>query len=354
MNTQNWRIQMQQAITSQEDLLKHANLNNYQKDWLQENFSKNPLPFFLTPYFASLIKPIDNCPIFMQVISSSLEQIDEDFLVPDPLGEEEREKTPHLVHRYPDRVLFLASDRCASYCRFCTRKRWVGQGPTPQKSQAEEAFNYIKNNQQIKEIIFSGGDPLILSNQRIKYLLDNAFSIDHIDVVRIHSRMLSFLPMRIDDELIDILKKYSPIYLVTHFNHPDEITAQTIEAINKLISAGVVLLNQSVMLKNINDDVAILTSLFRTLVKSRIKPYYLHQCDLIKGSAHFRVPIKQSLEIFSKLRGNISGLCMPSFIVETPGGFGKIALSANPIIKEDDNFIYLQGFKGDIAAYPKE
>lgn len=353
MNTNNWRWQMQNAIVTLDDLLKKANLNNYQKDWLKNNFSIQDLPFYITPYFVSLISPDNNCPIFRQVVSSNLENQQEEFLLKDPLGEEIRQKVPYLVHRYKDRVLFLATDRCASYCRFCTRKRWVGQGPTPHKEDALEAFSYIQQNTEIREIIFSGGDPLVLSNERLDYLLKNAFAIPHIDFVRIHSRILSFLPMRIDEELVSIFSKYRPLYLVTHFNHAKELTKQTLESIDKLLQAGVVLLNQSVLLKDINDSPDTLKELFVKLTKYRIKPYYLHQCDLINGSAHFRVPLKKSLEIYAKLRGNISGICIPQFMIETPHGGGKIAINPNFITKEDNDFIYLKGYDEKIQAYPK-
>lgn len=353
-NNSSWHWQMQNSISDLHSLEQHARLSEEQKNWLKDNFLAHKLPFSVTPYFASLIEPIENCPIFAQVISSSLELKEEKFLVKDPLGEEIRQASRHLVHRYPDRVLFLATDRCASYCRFCTRKRWVGQGPSPKKDDFESAFSYIEKNPQIKEIIFSGGDPLVLSNERIEYLLRKAFSIPHIEFVRFHSRILSFMPMRIDDELQAILKRYKPVYFVTHFNHPSEITAITQAAIDKLLDAGVILLNQSVMLKGVNDCEKILAKLFYKLIKNGIKPYYLHQCDLIEGTAHFRVPIKRSLEIFAKLRGNISGLCLPTFIVETPGGFGKNALMPNPIVSEDEDFIYLKGFDGQIAPYPKD
>lgn len=353
-NFADWRWQMQNSVTNLAALSRYAAISEQQQQWLKENFLINNLPFSLTPYFASLIEPKAECPIFAQVVSSANELKEEKFLVKDPLGEEIRQNTPHLVHRYPDRVLFLATDRCASYCRFCTRKRWVGQGPTPKTDDFQKSFEYIKNNSSIKEIIFSGGDPLILSNEKIKYLLKEAFSIAHVKFIRFHSRILSFLPMRIDEELSAIFSAHKPIYFVTHFNHPKEITKTTKEAIDCLRSAGVILLNQSVMLKGINDSEAILSTLFYELVSLGIKPYYLHQCDLIKGSAHFRVPIKRSLSIFEKLRGNISGLCMPTFMIETPGGSGKNALMPNPIVKEDEEYIYLKGFDGKIAAYPKE
>ncbi len=200
-----WRWQMANVVSSLDELLRFMP-SDLARDWLEKNFSKTPLPFAVTPYFASLMNGSPDCPIFSQVVSSQRELDEAEYELRDPLGEEPREKVPHLVHRYPDRVLFLATDRCASYCRFCTRKRWVGQGPSPQKDQQEEAFRYIEQNLEIKEIIFSGGDPLVLSNRRLDELFSRSFQIDHIEVVRVHSRMLSFAPMRIDEELANILK----------------------------------------------------------------------------------------------------------------------------------------------------
>jgi len=353
MNFNNWQWQIKNSLKSIEDLKASLSLSALQEQWLDEHFAKVPLPFMITPYVASLMDNSPQCPIFSQMISSQQELIVDDVALRDPLGEEEREKVPHLVHRYPDRVLFLATDRCASYCRFCTRKRMVGQGPTPRRDQQEEAFRYIEENSQIKEIIFSGGDPLMLSNNRLEELLSRAFSISHIEVARIHSRMLSFAPMRIDQELVDIFKRYSPLYLVTHFNHPKELTEQALKALAMLHESGIVILNQSVLLKNINDHAEILTTLNRTLVRNRVRPYYLHLCDVVTGAQHFRVPLTRALEILGEMRGHISGLCMPTMVIDIPGGHGKVPLVPNAIVDEDEDFIYLTGFKQGRAAYPK-
>ena len=350
----NWRHQIAHGVSDINALMALMPQDDSISPWLDRNFTTSQLPFSVTPYFVSLMSGKPDCPIFAQVISTKEELAMGEDDRRDPLGEEEREKVPHLVHRYPDRVLFLATDRCASYCRFCTRKRLVGQGPTPNLEQQIQAFDYIQNDQQIKEIIFSGGDPLLLSNRRIQDLLRRSFAIDHIDMVRFHSRMLSFAPMRIDDELCSIFGSFSPIFLVCHFNHPREITDFTRRAVTKLIESGVVVLNQSVLLKGVNDDEEVLKDLFRSLVKMRIRPYYLHQCDVVTGARHFRVPLKRSLEILQNLRGHISGLCMPTFVIDVPGGHGKVPLVNDPVVKEDDEYVYLKGFLGGVSAYPKE
>jgi len=347
-----WQWQIKNSIKSIDELLKHLPLSEAEQRLLKDSALPS-LPFSVTPYFVSLMEPRLSCPIFSQVVVSPLEHELDPVELRDPLGEEEREKVPNLIHRYPDRVLFLATDRCASYCRFCTRKRLVGQGPAPTRDEQEEAFNYIKKHESIKEIIFSGGDPLMLSNERLASLLERAFLIEHIVNVRIHTRMLSFAPMRIDSELLGIFKRHSPLYMVTHFNHARELTALTEEVLNALVDHGVVMLNQSVLLKGINDDAKILSDLFRRLVKNRCRPYYLHSCDIVTGAKHFRVQIKRAISLMEELRGHISGLLMPTLVVDIPGGHGKVPLWPNPIMREDEKYIYLKGFSNGVAAYPK-
>lgn len=348
-----WRWQVRSSIKTVEELRVKLSKSPSRDEWLAQNFGQAALPFSVTPYFASLMGDDENCPLFLQVVSSAHE-IKAESDRRDPLGEEEREKVPHLVHRYPDRVLFLATDRCASYCRYCTRKRWVGQGPSPMKEEQQEAFDYIRANQSIKEIIFSGGDPLLLSDQRLEQLLEQSFAIKHIDFVRFHTRMLSFAPMRVTDKLCQILSQFSPIFLVTHFNHPREISQRAREAISGLQKSGVVLLNQSVLLKGINDNQQVLLELFKSLTKNKIRPYYLHQCDVVTGASHFRVPIKEAMALFDSLRGHISGHCLPTFVLDIPGGHGKVPLSRPPIVKEDANSLYFQGFLGGVSPYPKD
>lgn len=348
-----WQWQIKNSIRSIDELLTKLPLSQEEQLWLKAS-ALPELPFSVTPYFVALMEAKLNCPIFSQVIATPREHEHDPLARRDPLGEEPREKVPHLIHRYPDRVLFFATDRCASYCRFCTRKRMVGQGPTPRKEEQEVAFRYIEANPSIKEIIFSGGDPLMLGNERLSELLERAFSIKHLVNVRIHTRMLSFAPMRIDDELANIVRRYQPLYLICHFNHPKELTPLARESIAKLVDNGVVVLNQSVLLNGINDDLETLTELLRLLVNNRCRPYYLHSCDMVTGANHFRVPIKKALSLMNSLRGHISGLAMPTLVVDIPGGHGKVPLLPSPIVSEDEHHIYLRGFSGGIAAYPKK
>jgi lysine 2,3-aminomutase len=348
-----WLWQLQNSIKTMVELKKYLP-NLPLPDDHGDNVKKISLPFLVTPYFASLMKPDGNCPLFDQLIPKALELDSYADNMTDPLGEEEREVVPFLIHRYPDRVLFLAHDRCASYCRFCMRKRLVGQGPSPQPRHGDEAFKYISEHQEIREIIFSGGDPLILSTPRLSDLLKRSFAIPHIHFVRIHTRMLAFAPMRVDDQLCEELAQCGPLYIVAHFNHPNEITTAAELAIKKLQRAGVVVLNQSVLLKGINDEEAVLEELWLKLAKNKVRPYYLHQCDVINGARHFRVPINRALQIMENLRGRISGIMMPTLMIDIPGGHGKVVMSPNVVAREDETHIYLRGFKGGVASYPKD
>ncbi len=348
-----WRWQLKNGVKQVHDLERWFSPSPEQKSRMESDQHLSSLPFSVTPYFASLMTSDRDCPLFSQVIPSILESESHLQDRRDPLGEEPREVVPHLIHRYPDRVLFFASDRCASYCRYCTRKRFVGQGPTPSKDDHAKAFAYIRENPNIKEIVFSGGDPLVLSDERLDELLQNAFSIPHIEIVRIHSRMLTFAPMRITDGLVQVFKKYRPLFFVTHFNHPSEITELTKVALDKLIESGVVMLNQSVLLKGINDNVKTLEALLRALLRERVRPYYLHQCDVVEGASHFRVPVEKARGLMKAMRGNLSGLLLPTLVIDTPGGNGKMPIYPDPIVGEDEHNIFIEGFNGVISAYPK-
>ncbi|NBV76507.1 MAG: KamA family radical SAM protein [Methylococcaceae bacterium] len=270
----------------------------------------------------------------------------------DPLGEEDHEVVPHLVHRYPDRVLLLITDRCASYCRFCTRKRWVGQGPTPKPEHLQQALDYVREHQTIREVIVSGGDALMLDDAKLDKLLGDIRQIKHVDIIRLGTRMLAFAPMRVTKNLVEVLKKHQPVYVMSHFNHSNELSPQASQAIKDLVDAGVPVLNQTVLLKGVNDNAESLSELFRALTRLRARPYDLHQCDVVKGASQFRVPLERALQIMKQLRGHISGLCVPHFIVDIPGGFGKVSITPESIVKRDDTHVYLQGFDGEVAPYP--
>lgn len=328
-------------------------LTRQEKEAIETLKKNGGLPFRVTPHYLSLINPNDpNDPLRLQLIPRQTEFKQVDLERRDPLGEENHEVVPYLVHRYPDRVLLLITDRCAAYCRFCTRKRWVGQGPTPKVEHLSQALNYIAEHPEIKEVIISGGDALLLSDRKLDRLLAQIREIRSVEIIRLATRMLTFEPTRITDNLINILKKHQPVYILSHFNHINEIAPITKTAILKLVDNGLPVLNQTVLLKNINDNKEILIALFRKLTYLRARPYYLHQCDLAPGTTQFRVPLYKALELVKSLRGHVSGLCLPTFVIDIPGGFGKVPLFPNPIVEQNSEFMILEGFAGERAQYP--
>ncbi len=348
-----WTWQLRHAIRSVLRLQEAISLTDLEAEGLRALSIKKGLPLQITPHFLSLMdlkNPQD--PLRLQVIPRIEEFESSEIERRDPLGEEDHEVVPHLVHRYPDRVLLLATDRCAAYCRFCTRKRWVGQGPTPKIEHLKKALAYIRARPEIKEVIISGGDPLLLNDDRLDALLSDIRAIPSIEIIRFDTRILTFAPMRITDALLAVLKRHQPVYIIAHFNHPQELNEATETAIAKLVDNGVMVLNQSVLLKNINDNAATLAQLFRRLTYLRARPYYLHQCDIAFGTKMFRVPLDKSLAIMKELRGHISGLNIPHFVIDIPGGFGKVSLVPESIVSRNENTISLRGFDGEVAEYP--
>jgi len=312
------------------------------------------LPLQITPHFLSLIDPRDpNDPLRRQMVPRVDEHAHDPFARRDPLGEEALSVVPNLVHRYPDRVLLLATDRCGAYCRFCTRKRLVGQGPTPSLDELTPALDYVRAHDEIREVIVSGGDALALTDARLDVLLGRIREIPHVEIIRLATRMIAFAPSRVTDALVDVMRRHQPVYVLAHFNHPREIPDVTARAITTLVDAGVPVLNQTVLLRGVNDDADTLAALFRHLTRLRARPYYLHQCDVAEGTAHFRVPLSRALEIVAALRGKVSGLSVPTFVVDVPGGKGKVPLHTSVIVDEDEESVTLRGSMGETARYPK-
>ncbi len=350
---ESWQQQLKNSPKTIADLERYLTLSPVEKSAIQKLAQLGGLPLRITPHYLSLIDPENpDDPLRKQVIPTTAEFNPVELERRDPLGEEDHEVVPHLIHRYPDRVLLLVTDRCASYCRFCFRKRWVGQGPTPKSAHLQQALDYIRAHPEIKEVILSGGDALLLDDARLEGILRQIKEIPTIDLTRVHTRMLSFAPQRITDNLVAVFKKFQPTYLVTHFNHPNELSLETEQAITLLVDSGIPVLNQTVLLKGINDQAEILAKLFRRLVLMRARPYYLHQCDIAPGTTQFRVPLKRAQEIVKSLRGHISGLCQPTFVIDIPGGFGKVPMYPSPSVSETDELITLEGFAGEQAAYP--
>ncbi|MES2309848.1 MAG: KamA family radical SAM protein [Verrucomicrobiota bacterium] len=315
--------------------------------------SESKLAMGITPHFFNLIDPHDpHCPIRQQVIPRSAEMTLSPGELADPCGEDASMPVPGLVHRYPDRVLFLVTDRCASYCRYCTRSRVVsGVGEQHLETDFTRAIRYLKEHTEIRDVLLSGGDPLLLSDQKLFTILKSIRDIPHIEFIRIGSRIPIFLPQRITPQLVDMLKQFHPLWMSVHTNHPKELTTEVQAALGRLADAGIPLGNQAVLLKGINDDPEILKTLFQKLLRCRVRPYYLYQCDLIQGSAHFRVPIQRGLEIMEQIRGHTTGYAVPQYVVDGPGGGGKIPLNPDYVVaKEPDRWI-LKNYKGELFEY---
>lgn len=307
----------------------------------------------ITPYFISLIRPDDpHDPIRRQVIPTDAELVPYTAMMEDSLAEDRHSPVPGLVHRYPDRVLMLVTTQCASYCRYCTRSRIVGD-PSAQFSRAEydAMFAYIEKTPQIRDVLLSGGDPLTLAPKLLEDLIARLRAIPHVEIIRIGSRVPVFMPMRVDAALCDMLARYHPLWFNIHVNHPNEITPELAAATDQLSRAGIPLGNQSVLLAGVNDCVHIQRQLVQDLLRIRVRPYYLYQCDLVEGAGHFRTPVSKGIEIMEGLRGHTSGFSVPQFVVDAPGGGGKIPLGPNYLLSESDHRVVLRNYEGYISAY---
>ena len=349
-----WKWQMRNRLSSYDDFSKFINLSEAETEGL--HIAESRLSVAITPYFFNLIDPNDiNCPIRKQIIPIGKEGVIAENERSDPVGEEFSMVIPGLVHRYPDRVLLLATDRCASYCRYCTRSRMVsnaqGYGFHP---NIDNCIKYIASNKQVRDVLISGGDPLILSDEKISSLLERLSKIEHLEFVRFGSRIPVFMPQRITDSLIDALQTHPNVWMSIHVNHPNECTFELKSACRKLSLAGIPLGNQSVLLKGINDNVNIMKSLIHRLLMMKVKPYYLYQCDLIQGSSHFRVDPLSGIEIIEGLRGHTSGYAIPQFVIDGPDGGGKIPLNPNYIHKITEDKISLKNYLGANFEYPRE
>lgn len=305
----------------------------------------------ITPYYASLIHQAGD-PIWRQVIPDLAElRIHTGGL--DPLSEDEDSPVPSIVHRYPDRVLFLVSHSCASYCRFCTRKRKVGDPMKMHPRYIEDGIEYIKNHPEVRDVIISGGDPFILSDEKIEKILKRVRAIKHVEIIRIGTRIPCFLPQRITEKIAGILKKYHPLYINVHFNHPDEITPEAARALNLLADAGIPLGNQTVLLKGVNDDPLVMRRLMQKLLMVRVRPYYIYQADYVVGTEHFRTTIDKGIEIMESLRGWTSGLAVPYYCIDAPGGGGKIPILPKYVQTVDEHRVVLRNYAGETFVYPQ-
>ncbi|HUS36068.1 MAG TPA: KamA family radical SAM protein [Verrucomicrobiae bacterium] len=317
--------------------------------------SDTKLAMAITPYFFNLIDPADeNCPIRRQVIPRIEETQVADWEMSDPCGEDSHSPVPGLVHRYPDRVLFLVTDRCAAYCRYCTRSRLVSNASGYDfHPEFDRQIQYIRDNPQIRDVLLSGGDPLLFSDDKLDTLLGALRSIPHVEFVRIGTRIPVFLPQRITPSLCNVLKKYHPLFLSVHSNHPRELTTEVREGLARLADSGIPLGNQSVLLKHVNDDVATMKAHVQKLLMCRVKPYYIYQCDLITGSAHLRTSVRKGLEIMEQLRGHTTGYAVPQFVIDAPGGGGKVPINPDYVLSKNEERVVIRNFEGKVFEYPE-
>jgi len=325
-------------------------LKNFGADLKEIERVKRVYPMKVSPYYLSLIKAKDD-PLWKQCIPDKRE-LEDQFNIEDPLREERDTKVSGLVHRYPDRVLLLVSSKCGMYCRFCTRKRKVGRIEQIPMEQIMKGIDYIREHKEVRDVILSGGDPLLRTDKEIGFILNELRSIKHLEIIRIGTRVPCVLPSRITKKLCNIIKKYHPVYVNIHFNHPSEITPESKKACELLADTGIPLGSQTVLLKGVNDDPKVMKELMQKLIQIRVRPYYIFQCDLVKGIEHFRTSVQTGMKIIKEIQGYTSGLCVPHFVIDSPGGGGKVPILPNYIRKVNNEKIILENYKGEEYEYP--
>ena len=346
-----WTWQLKHRITTVGQLEQLMTLTPEEKAGC--DYASHKLALAITPYFFNLIDRHDpECPIRRQVIPRGEESVVSEGEMLDSLGEDEHSPVAGLVHRYPDRVLFLVTDRCAAYCRYCTRSRLVSNAQDYNfHPEYEQGLRYIESHPEIRDVLLSGGDPLLLSDRKLEHLLARLRAIKHVEFIRIGSRIPVFLPQRITPELCEIFRKYGPIWMSIHVNHPKEATAELRDACERLAFAGVPLGNQSVLLKGVNDDAELMKALVHRLLRMRVRPYYLYQMDLITGGAHFKVDVRKGLEIIRALRGHTTGYAIPQYVIDAPGGGGKVPINPDYVESVNDDEIVLRNYEGRTFRY---
>src|SRR5579871_100755 len=349
-----WHWQLKHRITTAEQLQKLMP-SLTPEEFAGAKLANHKLALAITPYFFNLIDPADeNCPIRWQVIPRIEETNTAPWEMTDPCGEDSHSPVPGLVHRYPDRVLFLVTDRCASYCRYCTRSRLVSNASGYDfHPEYDKQIAYIAAHPEIRDVLLSGGDPLLLSDEKLENLLSRLRAIPHVEFLRIGTRIPVFLPQRITPELCAMLKQFHPLFMSVHVNHPRELTTETRAALGRLADAGIPLGNQSVLLRNVNDDPETMKALVQKLLMCRVKPYYLYQCDLIAGSAHLRSSVAKGLEIMEQLRGHTTGYAVPRYVIDAPGGGGKIPVNPDYVLSRNADRVVVRNFEGKLFEYPE-
>lgn len=348
-----WHWQCANRITTADGIAKYLNMSAAERD----NVAKclDSFRMAVTPYYATLIDPSDPDDVIRKICVPSVEETFAcDADMSDPLGEVKDSPVPHIVHRYPDRVLFLVTLRCSSYCRYCTRRRVVGEEDRViTEAELKRAVGYISAHTEIRDVLISGGDPLVMSTEKLESIIAAIRAIPHVDIVRIGTRVPVVLPMRITDELLSMLRKYQPIWINAHFTHPKELTPECQRACEAIADAGIPLGSQTVLLRGINDNAETMRELMLGLVHMRVRPYYIYQCDLSQGIGHFRTSVDKGIEIMRSLQGYISGYAVPKFVIDAPGGGGKVPVSYEYVKSIDDNEVVMENYKGDICRYPQ-
>ena len=340
-----WQELLRQSVNSARDLVDRFGFDKEMAERLNRLFHIR-----INPYYLSLIRyPGD--PIWLQCIPDAKE-LEDDGLLEDPLAEDSHSPVPSIVHRYPDRVLFLTTSQCSMYCRFCTRKRKVGDSTKINMKYIQDGIDYIAKHPEIRDVILSGGDPLTLTDVLLERVLKGLREIPHVEIIRLGTKIPCVLPQRVTSKLCRMLRKYHPIYVNTHFNHPWECTPEAKRACEMLADAGCPVGNQAVLMRGVNDDSAVMLELVRKLLAMRVRPYYLYQADVTKGTNYFRTPVSKGLEIMDKLRGHTSGLAIPSYVIDAPGGGGKIPLLPQYVIGRAGKNIILRNYKYEIFTYP--
>jgi lysine 2,3-aminomutase len=346
-----WQWQVRNRVTTLEELGQIIHLTEEEKEGITKVLRKYRMA--ITPYYASIMDPEDaSCPIRMQAVPTFHESIPGRADMADPLAEDRNTVAPNLVHRYPDRVLLIVTDQCSMYCRFCTRRRLVGIVDKPRpKAEMEAAFEYIERTPAVRDVVVSGGDALLMDDDLIEGIVSRLRAAPHVEIIRIGTRTPVVCPMRITPKLVALLGKYQPIYINTHFNHPREFTPESRRACEMLVDSGIPVANQSVLLRHVNSSAIIMKNLCHELMKIRVRPYYMFQCDLSEGIEHFRTPISKGLEIIEMLRGHTSGMAVPTFVVDLPGGGGKVPVLPQYLISQNEEMMVFRNYRGLISAY---
>jgi lysine 2,3-aminomutase len=349
-----WKWQLKNRVTTLEQLENKITLTREERAGVL--LSGNKLALGITPHFFNLIDPLDpDCPLRRQVVPRIEETVRSPIEMSDPCGEDSHMPVPGLVHRYPDRVLFLVTDRCAAYCRYCTRSRVVsGVGEQELHTNFEEIYHYLETHTEVRDVLLSGGDALLFSDEKLRGILRRLRSIPHIEFLRIGTRVPIFLPQRITPELCKMLQEFHPLWMSIHANHPRELTTEVRAGLERLANHGIPLGNQSVLLKGVNDDLEVMKALVHKLVMCRVRPYYLYQCDLIQGSEHLRASVAKGIEIIEGLRGHTTGYAVPQYVIDAPGGGGKVPVNPGYILYHDHEKIVIRNYEGKIFEYPEQ